>query len=121
MPHAPPDRRRACAAELGPAPRAGGSARRAGRAGGRRRAPALAAAARRTGADLLLLDAALDVGWLIERWRPSASPAGRRLRPQRRAAAAVRAIQAGAKEFLPLPPDAELIAAMLAAVAGESR
>jgi len=34
------------------------------------------------------------------------------------AAAAVRAIRAGAKEFLPLPPEAELIAAMLAAAAG---
>lgn len=34
--------------------------------------------------------------------------------------AAVRAIRAGAKEYLPLPPDAELIAAVLEAVAEES-
>jgi DNA-binding NtrC family response regulator len=33
--------------------------------------------------------------------------------------AAVRAIRAGARDFLPLPPDADLIAAMLQAVAGE--
>jgi DNA-binding NtrC family response regulator len=33
--------------------------------------------------------------------------------------AAVRAIAAGAREFLPLPPDAELIAAILAAAAGD--
>ncbi len=34
--------------------------------------------------------------------------------------AAVHAIEAGAREFLPLPPDAELIAAILESVAGES-
>ncbi len=37
------------------------------------------------------------------------------------AAAAVRAIKAGAKEYIPLPPDAELIAAVLEAVTAESR
>src|SRR5689334_20972589 len=37
------------------------------------------------------------------------------------ASAAVRAIKAGAKEYLPLPPDADLIAAVLEAVAHESR
>ena len=31
--------------------------------------------------------------------------------------AAVRAIRAGAKEYVPLPPDAELIAAVLTAIA----
>ncbi|MFN9942260.1 MAG: sigma 54-interacting transcriptional regulator, partial [bacterium] len=36
------------------------------------------------------------------------------------AAAAVRAIKAGAKEYLPLPPSAELIAAVLEAVTVES-
>ncbi len=36
------------------------------------------------------------------------------------ASAAVRAIKAGAKEYLPLPPDAELIAAVLAAVTEDS-
>jgi len=35
-------------------------------------------------------------------------------------AAAVRAIKAGAKEYIPLPPDAELIGAVLAAIAEES-
>src|SRR3546814_14943991 len=33
---------------------------------------------------------------------------------------AVRAIRAGAKEYIPLPPDPELIAAVLAAVSEES-
>ena len=37
------------------------------------------------------------------------------------ARAAVAAIHAGAKEYIPLPPDAELIAAVLAAVADDSR
>src|SRR3569833_4437888 len=37
------------------------------------------------------------------------------------ARAAVAAIHAGAKEFFPLPPDPELIAAVLAAVANDSR
>lgn len=37
------------------------------------------------------------------------------------ARAAVKAIQAGAKEYLPLPPDAELIAALLEAVSDDSR
>ncbi|MGE4528595.1 MAG: sigma-54-dependent transcriptional regulator [Rhodospirillaceae bacterium] len=36
------------------------------------------------------------------------------------AKAAVRAIQAGAKEYIPLPPDAEMIAAVLEAIAEES-
>jgi DNA-binding NtrC family response regulator len=36
------------------------------------------------------------------------------------AGAAVRAIRAGAKEYIPLPPDAELIAAVIAAVTEES-
>src|SRR5205085_4619798 len=37
------------------------------------------------------------------------------------ARAAVDAIHAGAKEYIPLPPDAELIAAVLAAVADDAR
>ncbi|MDE2285333.1 MAG: sigma 54-interacting transcriptional regulator, partial [Hyphomicrobiales bacterium] len=37
------------------------------------------------------------------------------------ARAAVAAIHAGAKEYIPLPPDAELIAAVLAAVADDTR
>ena len=36
------------------------------------------------------------------------------------AEAAVRAIRAGAREFLPLPPDPDLIAAILEAASGES-
>ena len=69
----------------------------------------------------MLCDLAHDIGWLIERLAAEriACPViacGRNAD----AAAAVRAIQAGAKEFLPLPPDAELIAAMLQAVAGEA-
>ena len=41
--------------------------------------------------------------------------------PATDARAAVAAIHAGAKEYIPLPPDAELIAAVLAAVADDSR
>src|ERR1700759_5434458 len=37
------------------------------------------------------------------------------------AAGAAAAIKAGAKEFIPLPPEAELIAAVLAAVADDNR
>jgi two-component system response regulator FlrC len=37
------------------------------------------------------------------------------------ARAAVAAIRAGAKEYIPLPPDPELIAAVLAAVADDER
>ena len=37
------------------------------------------------------------------------------------ARAAVAAIHAGAKEYIPLPPDPELIAAVLAAVADDAR
>jgi DNA-binding NtrC family response regulator len=73
------------------------------------------------GADLLLVDVALDIGDLITR-----------LDSERIAvpvvacgigtdsALAVKAIRAGAKEYVPLPPDAELIAAVLAAVAEET-
>ena len=75
---------------------------------------------RAEGAELVLCDLAHDLVWLLERMAEEriACPViacGRNAD----AAAAVRAIRAGAKEFLPLPPDAELIAAMLAAVAGE--
>jgi DNA-binding NtrC family response regulator len=73
------------------------------------------------GADLIMLDIKLDVGRLVES-----------LKQERFAVpvvacgigtdadAAVRAIKAGAKEYIPLPPDAELIAAVLEAVAQES-
>ena len=75
---------------------------------------------RADGADLVLCDVVHDVGWLIEAMRGErmACPVVACGRTSD-AEAAVRAIRAGAKEFLPLPPDADLIAAMLQAVAGE--
>ncbi|MBN8986083.1 MAG: sigma-54-dependent Fis family transcriptional regulator [Rhizobiales bacterium] len=74
------------------------------------------------GADLLLVDVALDIRDLVMRLEAEhihvpivacgiASDAR----------AAVAAIHAGAKEYIPLPPDPELIAAVLAAVANDSR
>jgi DNA-binding NtrC family response regulator len=74
---------------------------------------------RGAGADLILCDLRHDIAWLVaaleaERIACPVVACGR----TGDAAAAVRAIQAGARDFLPLPPDAELIAAMLQAVAG---
>src|SRR6185312_13586584 len=73
------------------------------------------------GADLLMMDVKLDIGRMIESLRQErinvpvvACGIGAD------ADAAVRAIRAGAKEYIPLPPDAELIAAVLEAVAQES-
>jgi two-component system, response regulator FlrC len=69
------------------------------------------------GADLLLIDAADDIAGLIR-----SLAAERIFAPvvaygvDTDARTAVAAIKAGAKEFLPLPPDPELIAAILAAV-----
>ena len=76
---------------------------------------------RAEGADLVFCDVAHDIAWLVEQLAAEriACPViacGR----NGDAAAAVRAIRAGAKEFLPLPPDADLIAAMLQAAAGEA-
>ncbi len=73
------------------------------------------------GADLLLVDVMVDIGTLIagleaERIAVPVVACG----VQTNAAAAVNAIRAGAKEYIPLPPDAELIAAVIAAVARES-
>ncbi|MCO6419432.1 sigma-54 dependent transcriptional regulator [Siccirubricoccus sp. KC 17139] len=73
------------------------------------------------GADLVLCELAHDIGWLVaqmaeERIACPVIACGRNAD----ASAAVRAIRAGAKEFLPLPPEAELIAAMLQAVSGEA-
>ena len=75
---------------------------------------------RSDGADLVLCDVLHDVGWLIAQLDAEriACPVVACGRPED-ADAAVRAIRAGAKEFLPLPPDADLIAAMLETVAGE--
>jgi two-component system response regulator FlrC len=74
------------------------------------------------GADLLLVDYELDIAALIaaneaERIRVPVVACGVGADPQRAAAA----IRAGAKEFIPLPPDAELIAAVLAAVSDDER
>src|SRR5271170_5478788 len=73
------------------------------------------------GADLLLMDVKLDIARMIDSLRQErfsvplvACGIGAD------AGAAVRAIKAGAKEYLPLPPDAEMIAAVLQAVAQES-
>src|ERR1700740_3381674 len=66
------------------------------------------------GADLLMVDYQLDIKALI-----LANEAERIRVPVVACGAA--AIKAGAKEFIPLPPDAELIAAVLAAVADDNR
>jgi DNA-binding NtrC family response regulator len=73
------------------------------------------------GADLLLCDVRQDIARLIgqlktERISLPVVACGIGTETD----VAVRAIKAGAKDYLPLPPDAELIAAILAAVAEES-
>ncbi len=74
------------------------------------------------GADLILIDVAADIGGLIrtlsaERIFVPVVAYGVRTD----ARAAVAAVRAGAREFLPLPPDPELIAAILAAVGDDRR
>lgn len=74
------------------------------------------------GADLLMVDVSLDVGALIaaneaERIMATVVACGVNVRPD----AAAGAIRAGAKEFIHLPPDPELIAAVLAAVSDDER
>ena len=74
------------------------------------------------GADLLLADVTLDIRDLVtrldaERIHVPIVACG----VTNDARAAVNAIHAGAKEYIPLPPDPELIAAVLAAVADDSR
>ncbi|MDJ0944099.1 MAG: sigma-54 dependent transcriptional regulator [Kiloniellales bacterium] len=73
------------------------------------------------GADLLMIDIRLDVGSMIDSLKAErisipvvACGIGTD------SGAAVKAIRAGAQEYVPLPPDPELIAAVLAAVAEES-
>lgn len=73
------------------------------------------------GADLAMIDVSLDVKLLVESLKAErinlpvvACGIGNDAR------AAVAAIRAGAKEYLPLPPEADLIAAVLEAVAEES-
>ncbi|HEX4182381.1 MAG TPA: sigma-54 dependent transcriptional regulator [Caulobacteraceae bacterium] len=74
------------------------------------------------GADLLMVDYLLDIAGLIaanenERIRVPVVACGVGADPER----AAQAIRAGAKEFIPLPPEAGLIAAVLAAVADDDR
>ena len=76
---------------------------------------------RSQGADLVMIDVKRDIKGLID-----SLEAERIVVPvvacgiASDASAAVRAIKAGAKEYIPLPPDAELIAAVIAAVTQES-
>ena len=75
---------------------------------------------RAEGADLALVDLRHDVAWLVqslaaERIACPVVCCGR----AEDADAAVRAIEAGARDFLPLPPDADLIVAMLEAAGAE--
>ncbi len=74
------------------------------------------------GADLLFVDVNLDIRDLVnrldaERIHVPIVACG----VTNDARAAVRAIHAGAKEYIPLPPDPDLIAAVLSAVANDSR
>src|SRR6202020_2802471 len=74
-----------------------------------------------SGADLVFCDVTLDIGALVrglaaERICTPVVACGVGTDTRR----AVDAIRAGAKEYLPLPADPELIAAVLAAVADES-
>jgi DNA-binding NtrC family response regulator len=82
---------------------------------------AMAALRAGKGADLVMVDVKLDVGRMIqalkaERFHMTVVACG----IGTDAGAAVRAIKAGAKEYIPLPPDADLIASVLEAVASES-
>ncbi|BBE72512.1 sigma-54-dependent transcriptional regulator FlbD [Oharaeibacter diazotrophicus] len=74
------------------------------------------------GADLVMADVAIPIAALIaaleaERIHVPVVACG----TSTDARAAVGAIRAGAKEYIPLPPDAELIAAVLAAVSADNR
>ena len=74
------------------------------------------------GADLLFVDVNLDIRDLVtrldaERIHVPIVACG----VTNDARAAVRAIHSGAKEYIPLPPDPDLIAAVLAAVANDNR
>ncbi len=73
------------------------------------------------GADLIMIDVVLDVGDLVQSLKSEriiipvvACGVGADTQ------AAVRAVKAGAKEYVPLPPDAKLIAAVLTAVTEET-
>ena len=80
------------------------------------------AALRAKGGDLVMVDVGLDIARMVraladERIRTPVVACG----IASDARAAVAAIQAGAKEYIPLPPDPELIAAVLEAVAADAR
>src|ERR1700733_9815786 len=85
-------------------------------------AQALAVLRSGRGADLLMVDVAIDIRELVTRLEAEHIHV-----PivacgiVTDARAAVAAIHAGAKEYIPLPPDPELIAAVLAAVTNDSR
>jgi DNA-binding NtrC family response regulator len=77
---------------------------------------------RARGTDLIMADVAVDIRDLVNQLaaeRIHAPIVACGIENDARAAAG--AIQAGAKEYIPLPPDPELIAAVLAAVAEDSR
>jgi DNA-binding NtrC family response regulator len=74
------------------------------------------------GADLVMIDVALPIGEFIRKLETElihvpVVACG----TASNARAAVEAIRAGAKEYIPLPPDPELIAAVLAAVAEDGK
>ena len=73
------------------------------------------------GADLVMVDVTLDIEQLSKAWDPSASTCPSSPAASAPTPAAGRAIKAGAKEYMPLPPDAELIAAVLAGGRGGGR
>jgi len=77
---------------------------------------------RAKGSDLLMIDVALDVRALVDALEAEmihipVVACG----TDNNARAAVNAIHAGAKEYIPLPPDPDLIAAVLAAVSDDAR
>ncbi|MDA0997738.1 MAG: sigma 54-interacting transcriptional regulator, partial [Proteobacteria bacterium] len=76
---------------------------------------------RRIGADLVMIDVVLDVQAFmqsLERERMTVPVVACGIGNDTQAA--VRAVRAGAKEYVPLPPDADLIAAVLQAVAEDT-
>jgi two-component system response regulator FlrC len=85
-------------------------------------AQALAVLRSGRGADLLMVEVSIDIRDLVgklEAERISVPIVACGI--ENNARAAVAAIHAGAKEYIPLPPDPELIAAVLAAVADDAR
>ncbi len=83
---------------------------------------AMAALRSGAGADLVMVDVELDIAGLVdrlaaERIHVPVAACG----TSNDAQAAVSAIRAGAKEYIPLPPDPELIGAILAAVAEDDQ